>query len=1101
MDKQFFSFRNLFLNSVVAFSYFVGGYLGTWLAIPPSDISPVWPASGIALAAVLRYGNHALPGIYLGALAVQSYAFLDNSSLDTILNSLAIGVIVSTACCLQAASGRFLIGRYVGFNDPLLADTKILRFLLLGGPVSCTITATVGVSTLWLKGIITSADYLISWGTWWVGDSIGVLIFTPLAMIFLASRRVAWQSRRRYVGYPLFVLLALDALIFYYGNYQETARITVNFEKQTELFNHFLNDEIGTLLEINQTLKGLFDSSTDVTKSDFKIFTRPILAKHSSLLALEWLTYVPADKRSLYEQSTLGGPIKEPDDSMHMARAPARRDYYPVTYVEPYQGNERVLGFDVASNERILEAILNASHSGKPAVTKRIKLIQDDAERPGIVIYSPVYEKNRPLETVEQRLRHLEGVVASVFRIDDVFAGALQHFPDMQLLIRLEDKHEQLYSNFPAAPLHKLTDLALVNTGSIAVADRVWRVTFEPSQTFLHTHLSWNVWWLLSGGFLLTGLTGMGLLMLSSRTVMMEHEVRSRTRELEQSNISLAERENQLRLAATTFETHEGIMITDRQGVILRVNKAFTEISGYQPNEVIGKTPKIMKSGLHDDGFYRELWRQLTTFGKFEGEIWNRRKNGELFPEWQTITAVKNDQGETTHYVAIFSDITEKKKTENEIYDLAFFDPLTSLANRRMLINQLHNELKVAKRREAFGSILFLDLDRFKVLNDSLGHHVGDELLVQVAQRLKKVLREEDIPARLGGDEFVILIHASKKTLQHATDQALTVAKKIQEALNQPYLISDFEHHCSPSIGITLYPDTTDSAVKLLQQADKAMYQSKARGRNTISFFHPSMQEAADARLFLEKELRLAIENNDFILHYQPQVDIHGRTVGAEALIRWEHRDKGLISPSDFIPIAEETGLILCLGDWVLNEACSQMRAWLDSGLDLAHVSINVSSKQFRQKDFTGHIAKALSDNRLSASRLIIELTEGVVIDNIADTIKKMKALKDLGVRISIDDFGTGYSSLTYLKRLPLDELKIDQSFVRDIATDFNDAVIIETIINMAHNLGLDVIAEGVETEEQKDYLFNKGCSVFQGYFFSCPLPAADFKACVQNSR
>ncbi|MGR9114368.1 MAG: EAL domain-containing protein [Gammaproteobacteria bacterium] len=1092
------SLRNIAINLAVAFGYFVGGYLGSWLVIPPSYVSPVWPASGIALAAMLIYGKRALPGIFLGSLAVQSYAFMDYFSSETIWNSLVIGAITSVASSCQAILGRFLIGRYVGFNDPLIFDSKIIKFLLLGGPVSCFVAATIGVSTLWLKGIVTGSDCLLSWGTWWVGDTIGVLIFTPLVMIFLAEPRSAWHSRRRYVGYPLMILLAFVVLVFYYGNRQEMARMEAIFDQQATLFNHFLNDEISTQIEINQILKGLFDSSTEVTEHDFQNFTQPILAKHRSLETLAWIILAHAEKKGS-DNDAIKSAVGSPDYSLSRVPADKHRDYITAIYVESNRGDETVLAGDIGYNEKALAALLNARDSGESAATQPIHSDQASGSA-GIVIYAPVFTKNLPIDTVDQRRRHFQGVVASIFRLDAVIDSVLSHFQEMQLLIRLRDGREELFSNFPPVLMRKLIDIPLEKNESISVADKVWRITYQPSQKFFHGHISWNVWWLLSGGFLLTGMTGMGLLMLTGRTITMEQEVRSRTQELEQSYINLAESESQLRLAATTFETHEGILITDQSGKILRVNKAFTEISGYQPEEVIGKNPRLFKSGLHDKTFYDELWRQLQSRGKFDGEIWNRRKNGEVFPEWQTITAVKNDQGETTHYVAIFFDITEKKKTENEIHELAFFDPLTALANRRMLINQLHNELVIAKRRKMFGSILFLDLDRFKVLNDSLGHHVGDELLVQVARRLKTVLREEDVPARLGGDEFVILIHANKNTLQQARDQALTVAEKVQEALSKPFTISDFEHHCSTSIGMALFPDNAHSAVKLLQQADKAMYQSKAKGRNAISFFHPNMQEAADSRLFLEKELRLAIKNQDFILHYQPQTDLQGRTVGAEALIRWEHKDKGLISPSDFIPIAEETGLILRLGDWVLDEACSQMRDWLDAGFDLAHVSINVSSKQFRQKDFIQHIAKALSDNRLSAARLIVELTEGIMIDNIADTVEKMKALKELGVRISIDDFGTGYSSLTYLKRLPLDELKIDQSFVRDIATDCNDAIIIETIINMARNLGLDVIAEGVETEEQKDYLFNKGCSVFQGYYFSCPLPASDFMLWLKNN-
>ena len=448
------------------------------------------------------------------------------------------------------------------------------------------------------------------------------------------------------------------------------------------------------------------------------------------------------------------------------------------------------------------------------------------------------------------------------------------------------------------------------------------------------------------------------------------------------------------------------------------------------------------------------------------------------------------------HKLAIASirDITEQRKSEQEAYKLAFYDSLTGLANRRLLLSQLNIELPVAKRNSIFGAIIFLDLDRFKILNDSLGHHVGDELLIQVAERINKILPDQDLAARFGGDEFIIMIRAHEPSLKQATESTLTIAENVRQTLEQPYLIDDYEHHCSTSIGITLFPEHNISAAELLQQADKAMYRSKEKGRNTVSFFHPSLQKAADAKLFMEKEIRLALQNQHFILYYQPQTDQSGIPHSSEALIRWKHPERGLISPSDFIPIAEESGLIFPLGYWVLNQACAQMRTWLDAGINLHHVSVNVSSKQFRQADFISQIMQVLGDNDLPASYLFIELTEGVVVENIVDTIEKMQALKKIGIRISIDDFGTGYSSLSYLKQLPLDQLKIDQSFVKEITTDSNNAIIVETIINMAHNLQLEVIAEGVETLQQKEFLISKGCSVFQGDYFSKPLSASQFK-------
>ncbi|WP_411726641.1 EAL domain-containing protein [Methyloglobulus sp.] len=552
--------------------------------------------------------------------------------------------------------------------------------------------------------------------------------------------------------------------------------------------------------------------------------------------------------------------------------------------------------------------------------------------------------------------------------------------------------------------------------------------------------------------------------------------------------------EEQLRLAANTFESQQGIMITDKDANILRVNKAFTQITGFSPQQVIGGNPRLLKSGRHDQAFFENYWEQLLSNDKFEGEIWNRRKNGEIYPEWQTVTAVRNELGEVSHYVSVFSDITEKKNAEDKIHSMAFYDPLTKLPNRRLLLDRFDQELAIAKRHKQYGAVLYLDLDHFKILNDSQGHLVGDELLIQVAERLSSVLREEDTPARLGGDEFVVLLHANSENLAAAADHAMTVAEKIREQLNTPFALNQYQHQIGVSLGIALFPEDQGSPDEVLQQADTAMYRSKSSGRNAISFFQPSMQEAADLRLSLEQDLRGAIDQGRFILCYHPLMDAKGNMVGAEALIRWEDKIKGRLSPADFIPVAEESNLILTIGKWVLIEACSQIKMWEDDGLGiLPYLSINVSSRQFRQQDFVGQVKHAIESTGIAPFRLGIELTESVMIVDIEDTVAKMKALKSLGVSIAVDDFGTGYSSLVYLKQLPLDVLKIDRGFVRDILNDSSDAVIVETIIGMAKHLNIQVIAEGVETAEQLASLKQKGCSVFQGYYFDQPLTAANF--------
>jgi diguanylate cyclase (GGDEF)-like protein/PAS domain S-box-containing protein len=546
-------------------------------------------------------------------------------------------------------------------------------------------------------------------------------------------------------------------------------------------------------------------------------------------------------------------------------------------------------------------------------------------------------------------------------------------------------------------------------------------------------------------------------------------------------------------VSAATFESHEAIVVTDPDGNILRVNKAFTEITGYSAEEAIGQNPRILSSGYHDDAFYQQMYKQLYKNNQWKGEIWNRRKNGVVFPELLTVTGVRDEQDKLIHYVAIFSDVSDKKAAEQEIHNLAFFDPLTNLPNRRLLLDRLQHEIAAAKRQSKYGALFFLDLDHFKTLNDSRGHQVGDELLIQVAQRLQSIIRNEDTASRLGGDEFIIMVPGRFMDLQQATDHAAMLAEKILLAINQPFIVQGSEHHFSTSIGVTLYPETADEPEDVIQQADTAMYRAKERGRNDISFFQPSMQEAADRRLTLEKEMRLALQEKQFVLHYQAQFNKQQQVVSAEALIRWIHPEKGMVSPAEFIPLAEATQLILPIGAWVLHETCNQIKAWDEQGHRIDHVAVNVSSRQFRQSGFVQQVRQALMDAGISAKRLVVELTEGCVIEDIDDTIAKMQALQAMGVRISIDDFGVGYSSLSYLKSLPLSQLKIDQSFVRH-CDDASAAVIVETIIMMANSLGLNVIAEGVENQAQVDFLTAKGCFFYQGFYFARPVAAANFK-------
>ncbi len=560
-----------------------------------------------------------------------------------------------------------------------------------------------------------------------------------------------------------------------------------------------------------------------------------------------------------------------------------------------------------------------------------------------------------------------------------------------------------------------------------------------------------------------------------------------------------AEREERERLLRTLSRAVEqspvSIVIADLDGNIQYVNPKFAQATGYHSDEAIGRNPRILKSGEMSAEAYRELWATITSGKTWRGEFHNRRKDGSLFWEHASISAILDEQGEPTNFVAVKEDVTEHKAVEEEIQHLAFSDTLTQLPNRRMLLDRLQQALASSTRSGRDGALLFIDLDDFKTLNDTLGHDVGDLLLQQVAQRLVGCVREGDTVARLGGDEFVVMLEDLNDLPQEAATQAEVVGEKILAALNQPYLLAGHQCHSTPSIGVALFADHDDSVDELLKRADLAMYQAKAAGRNTLRFFDPKMQAMIMARAALEAELRQGIQEEQFLLYYQPQVDFDGRTTGAEALLRWQHPERGLVSPAEFIPLAEDTGLILPLGHWVLVSACRQLAAWAAvPESDRLTLAVNVSSRQFRHQDFVDQVLSVLDRTGADPHKLKLELTESLLLDDVEGIIDKMNALKARGVSFSLDDFGTGYSSLAYLKRLPLYQLKIDQSFVRDVLTDPNDAAIARTIVALAKSMGLVVIAEGVETEAQRDSLASHGCHAYQGYLFSRPLPLADFE-------
>jgi diguanylate cyclase (GGDEF)-like protein/PAS domain S-box-containing protein len=939
----------------------------------------------------------------------------------------------------------------------------------------------------------------------------------------------------------------------------------------------------------------MFEASTQVTREDFQRYTNKLrLNEHfNGIQGLAFAKWIPANQLQLHQTQ-----IQAQGFDNYFVFPKGNRDFYaPVVFIEPFtQPNLRAFGYDIYSEPIRREAMEKARDENLVTISKKIMLVQGTSENPksGILMFAPVYEKNKPINNVQQRQAALFGWIDSPFMMADLLNNIMgNQNVDLQIYDGISLKPENLLFSSSGIHLTKSSQFTLqkkvIFNGSIWTLNFQRLTKFDDSKVFIVAILGTLISFLLL--FVLIsnskkkiyayeianqltsqlkatldaipdlmfelGLDGhyydwhaphigqlvaspsefMGKKVIDILPIDVANVVLSALEEANETGYSNGKRINlvvpngqswfelsvakknrqvndtqpkfivlsrditkrkqheiELSIAAKVFESQEGVIITDSNRIIIRVNKSFTVITGYSEEEVVGQNPRILSSGRQDKCFYDNMWRSIYETGFWKGEIWNKRKNGEIYPEWLTVTVIKNADDVITHYVATLSDITARKLAESEIERLAFYDELTKLPNRRLLQDTLKIEIATSKRTGRKAALLFIDLDNFKNLNDTLGHSFGDLLLKQVSERLKSCVRTGDAVARFGGDEFVIMLENLSSDVVESGVQTESIARTILAKLSEHYQLENHIHHCTSSIGITIFDGHIKSIEELFKHADIAMYEAKKSGRNTFRFYDPKMQEAINFRATLEKDLHKAVIGNQFILYYQAQVS-NGNVVGAEVLIRWRHPERGMIPPDKFISLAEETDLILPIGQWVLETACHQIKDWQNhpekQHLQLA---VNVSAKQFYQPNFIKQVQKVLNDTNIQPSKLKLELTETLLLESVEDTISIMVSLRQLGVRFSMDDFGTGYSSLSYLTKLPLDQLKIDQSFVRNIGVKPTDAVIVQTIIGMAQNLGMEVIAEGVETESQRDFLEKNNCFMYQGYFFSKPIPLEEFE-------
>jgi diguanylate cyclase (GGDEF)-like protein/PAS domain S-box-containing protein len=1096
-------------NLIVAAVYVLSGILSLELAgLTQQPVVVLFPA-GLAIAlCISRPYQHVVPGIVVAAFFLHLWTLPFESMLK--LGSYLTASMVAFSSVIQACVGSQLLKRWLPQPVIFAEDKQIMLFIALT-PFIAVITASILMGWGWINGSALNVKHY--WVYEWLGNWLGILLAFPVTMSFVGQPRERWRIHRLNLSLFMVVTTLIITLLIFKVNDVEREGLRERFQNHTQEFANFFQFAIQADELLLDSLTKLFVASEYVTRDEFVSFVRNILRKNHHAEEVKWMPKVSLVDRANYEarqQKYYGSDfsIKDLTSSKQLVTAKQREVYYPVTYIEPEIDNTKARGYDPTSSFESKSIINQVIASGEMKARAPLLIMRGDELKTALVMYQAVYLDDNSRASNDPREGKVAGLVSVTIKTEDFIQGLLKKTsPDFS--IDWQDYDTGLYYFYQPDKL----DSDLSYTVNFVVADRAMRIAFYPTQSFIDSTTSRLAFITLVVGHIMMALFALWLISMANRMYRVELLVNERTRQhqtLSEQAIASEQRmrilyqdmqkaEQQLQMSDVAFNsTTEAMMLTDEHVHVLAMNPAFKQLTGYSEKVILNSVPRFLVGSLNDQEylhFSQQFWNNIERVGRWQGEVMTQRQSGETFPAYLAINAVFDNDHQLKNMVVFLSDLTEIKAVQAQIEQHANYDSLTQLPNRRLFADRLNHALLRAQREQENVCLMFLDLDRFKDVNDTLGHEVGDKLLQAIAKRITDCVREIDTVARLGGDEFTIIMEAFEMK-----SQAMNVAQKLIQEIEQPVTIDHHTIRVSTSIGITFFPDDAIESGVLIQNADRAMYAAKDVGGSAFKFYTSELESNWSSRTFIINELESALEKRELRVDYQPIVPVKKSdpTLYAEALVRWDHPTRGTLAPGLFLPQAEGMGLIEKIDDYVFKRVCEDIRVWNQQGLRV-EVSVNRSAHNFGAGRGRVDWINYLTEQGLDGSQFTLEITESVLMQRQAESRHLIRKFREAGIRIAVDDFGTGYSSLSYLKEMEIDYIKIDRSFVRDLEVDENDRAIIRAITDMAKHLGIAVVAEGVETETQSQLLEEMGCAWRQGYHLAVPMLKVEFESYLEQ--